>query len=115
MQAWEYAFKYCAIYMVWCVGYLNKPTLIEVLRDAKLHLKTSEQKTRRNRPPTSFIFVLDTVLDKNERNYTWEGQRVRHQAELERIFEDAGLQIYKRSERMEMPQDYSDVMVWALC
>ena len=28
MQMWEYAFKYCAIYMVWCVGYLNKPTLI---------------------------------------------------------------------------------------
>ena len=114
MQDWEWDFQYDGIYMIWCVGYLTKPQLIQFLMDAKVHLQANPSRTSRHRAPTSFIFVLDNILDGAEESYVWKGQRLRHQRDLESIFADAGLIVHKRSERVTMPQDNNDVMIWAL-
>ena len=95
IEDWEYEFQYSAIYMVWCVGYFTKPKLVKALKDAKEHLIPEKGRISRNRPPESFIFVFDTVLDKIEKSYEDREQRVRHQDELETIFKEADLLIYK--------------------
>ena len=82
--------------------------------DAKVHLQANPSRTSRHRPPTSFIFVLDNILDGAEESSVWKGQRLRDQRDLESIFADAGLIVHKRSERMTMPRDNNDVMIWAL-
>ena len=63
MQTFKWKFKYNGIFMVWCSGYLNDPTLAAFLRRAKTQLITPAVKTRRRYKPTSFIFIFDNVLD----------------------------------------------------
>ena len=103
-----------AIFIVWCVGYLSRPDLVTFLRVAKTRLVEHLGGTCRNNPPESFIFVLDNILDEAEDSYVIKGQRVRSKTELESIFVEAGLIIYKRSAIEKMPGTFRDVCVWAL-
>ena len=114
MQEWEWDYKYDGIFMVWCAGYLTKPQLIDFLMEAKVHLQDNGSRISRHSPPSSFIFVLDNILDGKEKSNEWKGQRLRHQNNLESIFKDAGLIIHKQSERIAMPEPNNDIMIWAL-
>ena len=100
--------------MVWCVGYLSRADLVTFLRVGKTRLVKQLGGTSRNNPPESFIFVLDNVLEEGEDSYVIKGQRVRSKTELESIFVEAGLIIYKRSGPEKMPSTFRDVCIWAL-
>ena len=67
MQHFNWKFLYSAIYMVWCVGYLNDQELITFLCRAKSQLISKNGPKRRSQSPKSFIFVLDNLLLDEER------------------------------------------------
>ena len=69
--------------------------------------------TRQN-GPGSYIIVFDNVRNDEEKIFEEKGQVVRTIKEMEQIFADAGLVIFKASEREKMPGNYRDVKVWAL-
>ena len=100
--------------MVWCVGYLSRADLVTFLRVGKTRLVEQLGRTSRNSPPESFIFVLDNVLEEGEDSYVIKGRRVRSKTELESIFVEAGLIIYKQSGLEKMPGTFRDVCMWAL-
>ena len=114
MQEFRWHYCYSGIFMVWCVGYLEAPDLVPFLRQAKGKLDQGIGRVTRGSPPESFIYVLDNVLMEGEESVVHKGQRTRSTSVLESIFKEAGLIIYKRSGRKEMPAPYSDVHVWAL-
>ena len=100
--------------MVWCAGYLGRDDLISFLKKAKARLSTEMERVSRRYIPQSFIFLLDNVLEVGEDPVFVKGQQVRSEYQLEEIFKDAGLLVFKRSERQTMPKDYRDIRVWAL-
>ena len=102
------------IFMVWCVGYLNSSELQTFLRTARENLSIQNNRPTRQTGPGSYIIVFDYVRNEEEEIYEEKGQLVRTGKELEDIFDDAGLVIYKKSEREAMPKNYRDVQVWAL-
>ena len=114
MQDFRWRFYYSAIYMVWCVGYLERAQLVAFLKTAKSRLMAQPGRMSRSSTPDSFIFVLDNVLSYGEKSVVIKRQRVRSQSELEAIFHEAGLVVYKRSGRKTMPDPFRDVHVWAL-
>ena len=114
MEEFRWRFFYSAIFMVWCVGYLERSKLVAFLRTAKSRITPQIGRMNRRSDPDSFIIVLDNVLDDGEKSYVRKRQRVRSKSELEAIFHEAGLIIYKVSGKKEMPQTFSDVCIWAL-
>ena len=114
MEYFRWRFLYSAIFMVWCVGYLNRAELVSFLRKAKAQLLQSQRRSSRSSTPQSFIFVLDNILGPEEAPVVHKGQKVRTQEELNSIFVEAGLIIYKRSALEEMPGIFQNVCVWAL-
>ena len=62
----------------------------------------------------AYIFLLENVRDPMEMSYTWKGQSVRTQKELEVIIVEAGLLVKKCSGKQPMPGSFSDVCAWAL-
>ena len=69
--------------------------------------------TRKN-PGGSFIILLDNVRNDDEELYEAKGQFIRSAKELRDIFDQAGLIVYKTSERAQMPGNFRDVQIWAL-
>ena len=114
MEAFKWHFYYSAIFMVWCVGYLERPGLVGFLRTAKSRLMKQPGRMSRCSTPDAFLIVFDNVLDAGEKSYIIKRQRVRSQTELESIFSEAGLIVHRVSGRKEMPGTFSDVCVWAL-
>ena len=100
--------------MVWCAGYLGQQDLIKFLMKAKAHLSIHKGRVSRNSEPEAFIFLLDNVLELDEEPVVAKSQLVRTEQQLEEIFSEAGLLIFKRSERQTMPKDYRDIRLWAL-
>ena len=96
------------------MGYLEDEELMSFLRQAKSRLITSDGLMRRSSKPKSFIFVLDNLLEEHEVPEVVKGQRLRTKKQLDLIFSLAGLLVHDRSEAQAMPQDYRDVMLWAL-
>ena len=84
------------------------------MRMAKSRLTPQPGRMSRRSDPDSFIIVLDNVLDDGEKSYVKKRQRVRSKSELEAIFYEAGLIVYRVSGKKEMPETYSDVCLWAL-
>ena len=114
MQSFKWRFFYSAIFMVWCVGYLERSQLVTFLKVAKTRLMPQPGRISRSSPPDSFIFVFDNVLGEGEESTVIKRQRVRSLAELESIFDEAGLVVHRRSGRTKMLGAFSDVCVWAL-
>ena len=99
MQDFRWTFHYSAIFMVWCSGYLGRQELVAFLRQAKTRLIIYETRMSRRSVPESFIFLMDNVLSIDEEPVVVKGQQVRSKQELEAIFSEAGLLVYKHSER----------------
>ncbi len=114
MQGFRWHYNYSAIFMVWCVGYLENTDLIALLRRAKVKLDQGIDRISRGTLPGSLIIILDNVLGRGEVSELIKGQRVRSTAELESIYAEAGLIIHKRSGAKKMPEPYREVFVWAL-
>ena len=114
MQTFKWSFSYSAIFMVWCAGYLSSNDLVVFLKKAKAHLICDTKRVSRNRCPESFIFLLDNVLNEGEEAMIVKDQWVRTERQFENIFNEAGLLVYKRSSRQQMPSGYRDTVVWAL-
>ena len=114
MQSFIWKMKYTAIYMVWCVGYLDDQELVNFLRTAKSRLIQDEERYTRRSKRRSFLFVLDNLLGEHEEANVIKGQRLRTQRQLEVLFSMAGLIIHEQSEVEPMPNNYRDVMLWAL-
>ena len=85
--------------MVWCVGYLDREQLVTFLGKASKQLLSKTGRVSRHSEPSSFIFVLDNVLEEYEVAETIKGQRLRSIKELEEIFVQAGLVIHRSSGR----------------
>ena len=121
MQSYWWPSSFTAVFMVWCVGYLERHELVEFLKRAKIHLQHGEQGEgqmrrgpTRHTPPRSFVFVLDNVRPADQTLFRLKGQWVRSQQELEEIWVEAGLLTYKKEGPLQMPADQLDVVVWAL-
>ena len=114
MQTFQWAKSYSAIFMVWCSGYLNDVPLKQFLQDAQMHLLPNRIRVSRHSPPESFIILLDNIRNELEEPFKNKGQWLRSQKELESLFTKAGLIIFKRSSKIEMPNEYRDIMIWAL-
>ena len=114
MQDFRWHYQYSAIFMVWCVGYLDWQELVTFLQKAKERLDQGIGRVTRNNPPKSFIYVIDNVLSDDEMPVVWKGQRPRTLDALESIFTAAGLIIHKRSGPKEMPSPFPDLHIWAL-
>ena len=114
MQAFEWQEYYSAIMMVWCAGYLTHSELVAFLRQAKARLLVVEGRVTRHRPPESYIFVFDNLRSEEYAQFECKGQTVRSQKELEDIFSEAGLLIFKKEGPDYMPAPYGQAMAWAL-
>ena len=106
--------RFDGIYCRWCLGYLEDEDLIVFLGRCKLALNNSKARYTRKNPPGAFIFVLDNVKDSGVKLQKKKGQLVRDQQSLERIFHEADLCIYERSDLTMLNAEYYPVMVWAL-
>ena len=73
-----------------------------------------EGKGARNAPPASFIFLVDNVLSKDDDTNESKNQLLRTQKEFESIFKAAELRKYGEPVEHIMPEDYENIMVWAL-
>ena len=62
----------------------------------------------------SFIIVLENLAPDNGRIYKYFGQEMRTESRIERIFRDAQLTVYDRSEATVLRRNYRPVRVWAL-
>ena len=95
METYRWRFYYSGIFMVWCVGYLEKTKLMSFLRTAKTRLTPSAVRMSRRSEPDSFIIVFDNVLNPLEKPLMHKRQIPRTKADLESIFreEETGEQI----------------------
>ena len=114
MQNYIWSRQYSAIYLRWCIGYLNDLELIAFLKNAGAHLESTRSRSTRNSNPSCFIFVFDNILEDLEIPEEYEGQYVRRKEKIEEIFGKAGLIIHKFTEKQELHQDYRSVIMWAL-
>ena len=106
MQEFEWRHEYSGIFMVWCIGYLERPALVPFLKKAKAMLDHGASRVSRHSQPKSFIFVFDNILYEGEESKVLKGQRVRTVKELESIFAEAGLIIHECSGLQEMPAPF---------
>ena len=114
MMYYLWYYFYSAIFLVWCVGYLDRPELVVFLKKAQSRLIQGGRRLSRNSKPESFIIVLDNVLDEGDDGIRVKGQLPRTQKQLESIFAEAGLLILECSGRKTMPEPNRDIMIWAL-
>ncbi len=73
MQDFRWHFTYSAIFMVWCVGYLEWPDLVPFLQRAKEKLDRGVGRVTRRTLPEAFIIVLDNVLMDGEESVVQKG------------------------------------------
>ena len=102
------------VHMRWCCGYLDDEALIAFLRKARMHLMNRVTNSGRVSNGGAYVVILENVDAEDYNPRVEDGQRVRKQSELERIFAAAGLHVYKRSEKRELGPRYQRVMLWAL-
>ena len=58
-------YKYNAIFMRWCIGYLEREEQIKFLQKAKKALNNQSEKYTRTKEPESCIIVFDNI-DENQ-------------------------------------------------
>ena len=114
MENYQFMEQYGGIFFVWSIGYLKDKALIAFLSKASNHLKKSRETKTRRQQPESFIFVLDNVATPMQPPVKVKGQQVRFQAQIEKIFREAGLLIFERQKHVELQPGYLPVVMWAL-
>ena len=79
--------------MRWCLGYLERNEQIAFLKKAHKALGNKPCKYTRNNQPSSFIFVLDNIDDKKDREVPIKikDQTVQPEEYYSDIFNEAGL------------------------
>jgi len=116
MQDYEFTLKrgYNAVYMRWCIGYLNKAEQIAFLKKAQKALANPTDRYSRNNPPPSYIFVLDNVDERHKRDKAiYRGQKVETADYYQRLWAEAGLDC-QSIQRKNLNSDYIAVLMWAL-
>ena len=98
MEDFVFRGYYDAIFLRWCIGYLSDDALKDFLWKAKWALDNLAAPCTRNRKPTAFIFVLDTVAPAGTTLGPFKGQLVRNQGALEQLFNEAGLLIHWKTQ-----------------
>jgi len=114
METYEWKDEHSAILLRWCLGYPEDEDLVAFLRSAKEHLMQYGQRATRQTIPRSFILVLDNLLEDGQLPFEDEGQTIRDQQTIERLFEQAGLRTHMQSEPIKLHSDFKPVMLWAL-
>ena len=115
MQSYVWRQEYSGIFLRWCTGYIQDHVLVVFLRKASQHLQRCQLRAGYTTESSSYIFVLDNLLEPGEEPFQVDGQRVRRREDLEKIFERASLKIVKHSAVVTLHQDFKPVMMWALC
>ena len=64
--------------------------------------------------PTSFLFVLDSVLKSDEKSFVNKNQRVRTYGAIKRIFDKAGLSVQQESKVKVLHPNFNPIVIWAL-
>ena len=72
MQAFRWHYYYSAIYMVWCVGYLERAELVVFLKTSKSRLTPHLGRMSRSSEPDSLIIIFDNVLGIGENPIIWK-------------------------------------------
>ena len=106
---------YVCIMMRWCIGYLEDAELIVFLKEAKAHLYEHGDLESRNYEPGAFIIVLDQVAPPALTIDAGKKMVIRNQLDIEELFADAGLTIYKSTRMRKLYEGYEPVKIWALC
>ena len=114
MEDYLFQAKYAAIFLRWCVGYLEDAELIEFFGRCKQVLTNTKKKYSRHSHPPACIFVLDNVEDPGVPIRMKKGQLIRDRASLERVFHLADLEIFDWTEPTWLQGGYYPVMLWAL-
>ena len=114
LQTFRFKRAYDAIFLSWCVGYLDRRELIKFLQKAKQHLSRAPAEGKRAERARAYIVVLDNARNPDLGAYTEEGQTVRSQMELEAIFGQTGMKIEAKTEQIELHPEYDAIVVWAL-
>ena len=99
MQSFRWRFYYSGIFMIWCVGYLDRPSLVAFLRVAKSRLTPNPGRVSRSSVPDSFLIIFDNILDVGAESKIIKRQRVRSKTELETIYSEAGLIVHSTTGR----------------
>ena len=114
MEDYSWDKDYDSIWLSWCIGYLEEDQLVKFLKKAKEHLVKPIGQVTRQKPHTSYIFILDTVLGKDDFEFKADGQRVRKRETIELIFVKAGLFVQDFTKEQTLSEGFSPVMMWAL-
>ena len=72
--------------MRWCIGYLSKDEAIAFLKKAKDHLYKKPIESTRSHFPSSYIIVIDNVLEPGKKEKIKRGQTIRTKKQLTKIF-----------------------------
>ena len=93
---------------------MDNRELIEFLREAKCHLRVENGRLSRRSNPSSFIFILDNVLEDGEVEFSKKGELNRPQASLEALFQEAGLIVAKKTAPTRLNKECRKAVIWAL-
>lgn len=91
MQQYEFEDVYNAIVLRWSIGYLDDWEGVQFLMKAKQALRSPSAVRTRKAGFSSFIFIMDNLLEAWEAEETDNGERQRHEWKLEELFQQAGL------------------------
>ena len=105
---------YDCIVLRYAIGYLDDDQASTVLEKFGTYLKSYGSKNARKAKRGSFILVQDQILPLFAKEIFDEGQRVRQQKTLLKIFEQANLEIFEESMPEELHTEMEKVKIWAL-
>ena len=104
-----------AVYIRWCLGYLEREEQISFLRRAADALVNTPGKYTRSNGPASYLFIMDNVDDEADRKepLKYNGQIIQTVQYYLELFQEAGLEIHRQKQKSLNP-NYWRVGVWAL-
>ena len=82
MESYNWKFSYNAIFIHWCIGYLDRPQAINFLKKARSKLKKATKCCGLKTIGDSYIFLFDNLRPVLLPEQTLDGQRWRTQEEL---------------------------------
>ena len=104
MEDFKWCYYYTGIFMVWVSGYLSNPMLVAFLKRAKAQLLDKKDSKRTRSSRSSFIILLDNVLEEGEKKDPHKGQRFRTERQFNTIFAEADLIVHKKRSESRCPK-----------
>ena len=75
MQEYKFKHKYNGIFLRWSIGYLHiEKEVVDFLKKAKQALVSNERRSTRLSKPSSFIYVVDNVIEPWEEEHCDKGE-----------------------------------------